>query len=239
MRKALPLIACATLLCCQYATAEDGLLNKLLRITGISATPSQQKAPSEEIEAGGEIWINNVKAGTLQRLGHENGFRSPIFASNDETVLAVKGEALWRLPLQTGTASKTRQVDGLTKVVGIDREDSDKILVLIKRGSTTAPALLSLATGAITELSYGANSPNDRKLLNHLKGWERVYGDIIVYPKAQTRESVTGTVEWQDVFLKRDDAAPVNVSRCDGAANCGQPSLSGDGTKVVFIRANL
>ena len=238
MRKALALIACAALLFCQYVTAEDGLLNKLLRITGISATPSQQKAPSEEIEAGGEIWISNLKAGTLQKLGHENGFRSPIFGPNDDAVLTVKGGALWRLSLQTGAASKIYQVAGLTKVVGIDRQDSDKALVLIKRGSTTAPALLSLVTGAITEISYDANLPNDRKLLNHLKGWERVYGDITVYPKAQTRESVTGTVEWQDVFLKRDDAPPVNVSRCDGA-NCGQPSLSGDGTKVVFIRTNL
>src|SRR5205809_270065 len=68
MRKALLLVACATLLLCQRVTAEEGLLNKLLRITGISATPSQQKAPGEEIEAGGEIWISNVKAGTLERL---------------------------------------------------------------------------------------------------------------------------------------------------------------------------
>ena len=238
MRKALSLVACVTLLLCQSARGEDGLLNKLLRITGISATPSQQKAPNEEIEAGGEIWISNVKAGTLHRLGHENGFRSPVFGPNDEAVLAVKGGALWRVSLQTDDASKMHQVAGLTKLVGIDRKDSDKILVLIKRNLTTAPALLLLGTGAITEISYDANSASDRKLLNHLKGWERVYGDTMVYPRAQTRESVTGTVEWQDVFLKRDDATPINVSRCDGA-NCGQPSLSGDGTKVVFIRTNL
>jgi len=235
MRKTLSLVACGTLLLCPYVTA-DGLLNKLLRITGISATPSQQKAPGEE--ATGEIWISNVETGTRQKLGHENGFRSPIFGPKDEAVLAVKGGALWRVSLQTGAASKIHQIAGLTKLVGIDRHDSDKILVLIKADSTTEPALLSLATGAIAQISYDANSPNDRKLLNHLKGWERVYGDTMVYPRAQTRESVTGTVEWQDVFLKKDDAAPVNVSRCDGA-NCGQPSLSGDETKVVFIRTNL
>ena len=68
--------------------------------------------------------------------------------------------------------------------------------------------------------------------------WERVYGDTMVYPKAQRHEGVSGTVEWHEIFLKRDDTAPVNVSRCDGS-NCGQPSLSGDGTKVVFIRTNL
>ena len=239
MRRPLFVVACAALLLCQHVTGQqDGLLNKLLRITGISATPSQQKAPSEEIEAAGEIWISNVKTGTLQRLGHEDGFRSPIFGPNDETVLAVKGETLWQLSLQTSTASKMHQVAGLAKVVGTDRQDSDKILVLIKRNSSTAPALLSLATGVITKISYDANSRNDRKLLNHLKGWERVYGDTMVYPRTHTRETVSGTSEWQDVFLKKDDTAPVNVSHCDGA-NCGQPSLSGDGTKVVFIRTNL
>jgi hypothetical protein len=237
MRIALPLVASVTVLLCQQVTAE-GLLNKLLRITGISATPSQQKAPSEEMEAGGEIWISNVKAGTLQKVSQENGFRSPIFGPNDEAVLAVKDGFIWQVSLQTGAASKLHEVAGLTKVVGINRDDANKILVLIKRGPTTAPSLLSLTTGAIAEISYDANSPNDRKLLNHLKGWERVYGDTMVYPRAQTRESVTGTVEWQDVFLKKDDAAPVNVSRCEGA-NCGQPSLSGDGSKVVFIRTNL
>ena len=237
MRIALPLVASVTVLLCQQVTAE-GLLNKLLRITGISATPSQQKAPSEEMEAGGEIWISNVKAGTLQKLSQENGFRSPIFGPNDEAVLAVKDGFIWQVSPQTGAASKLHEVAGLTKVVGINRDDANKILVLIKRGPTTAPSLLSLTTGAIAEISYDANSPNDRKLLNHLKGWERVYGNTMVYPRAQTRESVTGTVEWQDVFLKKDDAAPVNVSRCEGA-NCGQPSLSGDGSKVVFIRTNL
>ena len=123
-------------------------------------------------------------------------------------------------------------------MVGIDRHDSDKILVLIKRGSTMTRWVLSLATGAISEISYDADSPEDRKLLNHLKGWERVYGDTMVYSKAQMHEGVSGTVEWQEVFFRRDDTAPINVSGCDGA-NCGQPSLSGDGTKVVFIRTNL
>ena len=79
-------------------------------------------------------------------------------------------DVLWQVSLQTGAASKLHEVAGLTKVVGIDRDDADKILVLIKRGPTTAPSLLSLATGAITKISYDANSPNDRKLLNHLKG---------------------------------------------------------------------
>lgn len=238
MKKTLLFFACVTLLSYPPPASAESLWKKLLRITGISATPSQQKAPGDEMEAGGEIWIAQVKSGTLRKLSDASGFRSPIFAPNDRAVLALKEGALWQLSLETGAARKLRPSAGLTKLIGIDRDDSDKVLVLIEHGSTTGPAFFSLASGAISEISYDANSPDDRKLLRHLKGWERVYGETKVYPQAQTRDGVAGTVEWQDVFLKKDDGPPVNISRCDGTS-CGQPSLSSDGEKVVFIRAKL
>lgn len=235
MMKTLLSIACLTILSCQPAVAES-LLKKLLRITGISATPSQQKAPGEEMEAGGAIWIADLRTQKVRQLSRASGFRSPIFAPNDQAVLAVKESTLWRLPLDDGPAGKVHQVVGLAKLIGADRDDADRILVLLERDSTALPALLSLKTGTITELAYDAQSSDDRKLLSHLKGWERVYGETRVYPKTQRRESIAGTVEWQDVFLKKGDDAPVNISRCEGD-NCGQPSLSSDGTKAVFVRA--
>lgn len=236
MKKAILLLACVALLSYPPPASAESLWKKLLRVTGISATPSQQKAPDDEMEAGGEIWIAQVTRGTSRKLSDASGFRSPIFAPNDRAVLALKEGTLWQLSLETGAARKLRPSPGLTKLIGIDRDDSDKILVLMEHGPTGGLAFFSLADGAITGISYDANSSDDRKLLRHLKEWERVYGETKVYPQAQTRDGVAGTVEWQDVFLKRDDAAPVNVSRCDGA-NCGQPSLSSDGEKVVFIRA--
>jgi len=120
-------------------------------------------------------------------------------------------------------------------VIGSDRDDPDKILVLRDENGKAVPALLSLGNGKLTDIPYDAQSSEDRSLLNHLKGWERDYGNVAVYPRGQRRESVVDPVEWQDVFFKKNDAEPVNVSRCDGD-NCGQPSLSGDGAKVVFVR---
>jgi len=38
-----------------------------------------------------------------------------------------------------------------------------------------------------------------------------------------------------NVFLHVDNQQAVDISRCDGA-NCGQPSLSGDGRWMVFVR---
>ena len=235
MTKTLLQIACAALLFCQPARAET-FLQKILRITGVSATPSQQKGPGEEIEGGGEIWLANVKTGSLRKLSASAGFRSPIFTADDRAVMAIKGETVWRLSLAGGPAQKLHDVAGLTKLVGPDRDDPDKILLMIERADTPVVALLSIASGKTTEIPYDPKLSEDRKLLSHLKGWERVYGDTKIYAQAQTREGLAGTVEWYDVFLKKGDAEPVNVSRCDGA-NCGQPSLSGDGTQAVFVRS--
>ena len=237
MTKTLLQIACAALLFCQPARAET-FLQKILRTTGISATPSQQRALGEEMEGGGEIRLADVKTGSLQKLSASAGFRSPIFTADDRAVLAVKDGKLWRISLAGGPAQKLHDVAGLTKLVGLDRDDPDKILVIIERARVPVVALLSIASGKTTEIRTMPKLSEDRKLLSHLKGWERVYGDTKIYPQAQTREGLAGTVEWHDVFLKKGDAEPFNVSRCDGA-NCGQPSLSGDETKVVFIHTNL
>ena len=230
MTRTLLQIACAALLFCQPARAET-FLEKILRITGVSATPSQQKAPGENMEAGGEIWLANVKTGAVRKFSASGGFRSPIFTADNRAVLAIKDGALWRLSLAGGAAEKLHEVTGLTKLVGLDRDDPDKILVMIERAGTPVVALLSIASGKTTEIPYDPKLSQDRKLLSHLKGWERVYGDTKIYVKAQTREGLAGTVEWYDVFLKKGDAEPVNVSRCEGA-NCGQPSLSGE---VLFL----
>jgi len=235
MTRTLLQITCAALLLCEPAHAETFLM-KILRIAGVSATPSQQKGPGEEMEAGGEIWLANVKMGAPRKLSSEAGFRSPVFTPDGQAVLAIKDSALWRVPLSGVLPQKLRDVTGITKLVGSDRDDPDKILVIIERAQASTVALLSIATGTTTEIAYDPKSSEDRKLLSHLKGWVRVYGDMQIYQKTQSREGRAGMVEWNDVFLKKGDAAPADLSHGDGT-NCGQPSLSPDRTEVVFIRA--
>jgi hypothetical protein len=230
------LIFCPAIAICQPA-APESLLKKILRITGISATPSQQKAPGEEMPSGGMIWISDPKAGTRQSVRNDAGFRSPIFAPNDSTIIALRTGWLWRINAETGKGDKIYHLSTVTKLIGKNRDDPDKILVLQEENGKESPAFLSLTSGALTLIPYDAQSSEDRSLLNHLKGWERDYGGVAVFPREQQREGIVGPVEWQDVFFKKDDTEPVNVSRCDGD-NCGQPSLSADGTKVVYIRVS-
>ena len=228
------LIACFTIAVSSPAQAES-LGQKILRITGVSATPSQQKAPREEMGAGGAIWVSDPKAGTRRKVRNDTGFHSPIFAPNDSTIVALRDGWLWRIDVESGKGNKVHHLSEVTKLIGRDRDDPYKILVLRDENGKAVPALLSLGSGTLTDIPYDAQSSEDRSLLNHLKGWERDYGNVAVYPRGQRRERVVDPVEWQDVFFKKDDAEPVNVSRCDGD-NCGQPSLSADGAKVVFVR---
>lgn len=186
--------------------------------------------------AGGEIWLADIKTNSVRKLSNDSGFHSPIFSDGDRAILAIKNGALFRLSLADGASEELHPVANLIKLVGTDRDDFDKILVLLERTHTPRVALLSLATGTITEVTYDSNSADDRKLVQHLKGWEHVYGETKIFCQAQTRESPAGAIEWNDVFLKRGDASPINISRCEGDI-CGQPALSHDGSKVVFVRA--
>jgi hypothetical protein len=69
-----------------------------------------------------------------------------------------------------------------------------------------------------------------------IRGQERDYGTTTLYLKTESKQGLSRTAEWTDVWLRRGDAGPVNVSRCDGV-NCGQPALSPDGRRVAFVKA--
>ena len=234
MTKPLLQITCAALLLSQPVHAEN-FLQKILRITGVSATPSQQKAAGDELEAPGEIWLANTTGGSARKLSDGSGFRSPIFTPDNLAVLATNGDTLWRIPVDGGAPRKLHEIKGLTKLVGFDSSDPDKMLALIETDQTPQAALLSISTGKTTTIPHDSKSPEDRKLLNHLKGWERVYGGTKLYVQSKTREGRAGTVELNEVFLKKGEAAPINVSRNESASSV-QPSLSPNGKSVVFIR---
>lgn len=72
-------------------------------------------------------------------------------------------------------------------------------------------------------------------MLGQLKGWERVYGDVRVYPEQRTKKAMGRTVTWTDVFLQKGNDVPLNLSNDDGI-NCGQPSLSQNRNFVAYVK---
>jgi hypothetical protein len=96
--------------------------------------------------------------------------------------------------------------------------------------------MVLIRTGTLTRIPYNPASNDDRIMLAHLAGWDRVYGNTRVYTENNEKEGVGGTaIEFTDVYLKRGSDPPVNLTRGTGISS-SQPSLSSDGQHVVFIR---
>lgn len=205
---------------------------KVLDFLGISATPGAQRG-EVETEFSGDIWLAELDTGARSRLTQEGGYRSPVFMPSDKGILALKGDDLEFIPLSGGEPEKRATLAGVMKLVGFHQQDKDKLLVLFKGNSGTAVGILSLKDGKVSPVPYGNK---DISILNHLRGWERVYDKTVLQVRIEYAPGTGQSQEWTDVYIKRGADSPQNISRCKGT-NCGQPSLSSDGNKVAYIKA--
>lgn len=103
-----------------------------------------------------------------------------------------------------GEGKKLYSIDSIIKLVGSGSEDPGKVLILLRgeAGSHPRVALLTVSTGAITVVPYDPASDQDLQMVENLQGWSRTYDDQHVYVKRQSKQALSGTVEWSDVFLK-------------------------------------
>jgi len=212
----------------------DSLFDLIMRVFGISATPSQMRG--ERDVTAGKVWIADLEGGAFTSLTTDSGYRWPVYERNGQAVVALKGDSLLRIPVTKGKVEVQHKIPGVEKLVGFDREDSDKLLVVLNKD--TAPlAFLSLKTGNLTPLPYDSRSSDYRRLLSHIKGEERVYGTVRVYVKAESKQGMEGEVVWDEVYLQQGESEPRKVSNGDGV-DCNQPSLSPDGKAVVYIKVS-
>jgi hypothetical protein len=212
----------------------ESFLSVVLRVLGVSHDPSSLKGPGDEVVTG-QLWIADLNSKSTRKLTSSGGYRSPVFVPGSSDVVALKGHDIVRVKASDGSESVLLPASSITKLVGFRDDDPDALLVLVGDGQLR-PGMLSLKSGSIEVLPYDAASSRDREMLAHLAGWERDYGDKNVYVKRQSKETVSGTVEWSDVFLKTGDQEPVDISQCEGI-DCGQPSLSSAGNSIVFVRS--
>jgi Tol biopolymer transport system component len=206
-----------------------------LRFSGISANPNTLKA-GNDVESG-QVWVADLASGTQRKLTSGTGYRSPVYYADTTAVLALQGDNLMRIAILGNGQEKLYSIPGLTKLIGSSLDDRSEVLVLQHDAhGHVIPAQLSVTTGATAALPYDPQSPRDRQMLEHLLDWQRAYGDTILYVKRESVETLSGTVDVSNVFLKTAGHDPQNVSHCE-TANCGQPSLSSDGKHVLFIKA--
>jgi hypothetical protein len=225
------------LLSAQSQKKTESLWAKLLRITGVSSTPASLR--SEDHVTGGEIWWVPLTGQSVpRRLTHGGRYYSPVFEAQGQSVLALNNGDLFRIRLSSGVPVKMYKLASVTKLVGLSRDDSDQLLVIGEDIQQHAPfvALVSIGSGKLTVIPHNPQSNDDRVMLAHLAGWERVYGDTRLYTEKNEKEGIGGTtLSFTDVYLKSGNNAPVNLTQGNRVSS-SQPSLSADGHKVVFIR---
>lgn len=214
----------------------DTLLDKLLSVAGLTAAPAQLRGSGDDVEAG-NIWLANLDRRTATALTSDGGYRSPVFSPADGSVYALKGDTIVRLTPDTGNAVVVQKLPGALKLAGFDGKNNDEIVVLLESVAARSPlGVVSLKSGRVTPLPYNANSEDQRRMIAQIRGQHRVYKETSVYTKTESKRGLSRQIEWTDVYLRRGDAEPQNVSSCDGVS-CGQPTLSPDGRRVAFIKA--
>jgi hypothetical protein len=212
----------------------DSLMETLLRVAGLTVAPAQLRGPGDKVEPG-SIWIANLDRQTVGSVTPDGGYHSPVFSPADGSLLALKGDFVVHVPAGGGSPVPIQRIAGAVKLVGFDGRNPADIVVLFE--SDRAPlAVVSLRTGKVAPLPYNAASPEQQRMLTQIRGQERVYGTTRLYVKAESRQGLSRAIEWTDVYLRRGDSPPSNVSGCDGVS-CGQPALSPDGRRVAFVKA--
>ena len=82
---------------------KESLVQKLLRIAGLTAAPSQMRAPGDP--QPGDIWIVSVQEGARRALTSDGGYRSPIFSPDNAFVYAIRDDVVLRIPVAGGAAT--------------------------------------------------------------------------------------------------------------------------------------
>jgi len=217
---------------------QTSFIERVLKFLGISASPGTLKGPGDEITSG-QLWLADLQAKTTRQLTSSEGYRSPIFLAGNRDVLALRGLEVVRYPSAGGDGKSLYSVNGILKLVGACSEDPTIVLILLRAhaaGGHPRIGELAVSTGNVKLLPYDPASGEDLQMVEGLAGWSRTYGERHIYVQKQSKKTLSGTVEWHDVFLQVDSEPPVDVSLCDGV-NCGQPSLSVDGHWLVFVRS--
>lgn len=211
----------------------ETLLERLLRISGLSAAPGQLR---DGETAPGSIWVCEIGGAAPVRWTSSGGFRSPVFAASDGSVFALADQTLVRVPAARVAPLALQPLRGVAKLVGFDIGAPDELIMLMDDGAAPLAAL-SLVTGKLVTLPYDRRAPEQDLLLSQIRAQDRGRGDLRVLVRKQQRQGLSRTIEWTDIMVQQGPGEPRNLSRCDGI-NCSQPGLSPDGARVVFVKAD-
>ena len=223
----------------QSQRPKESFWQRVLRLTGISAMPSTKGLPGEA--AGGDLWVATADGASRLRLTRDGGYQSPIFDAEGGAVLALREGKLVRVSTAGFLDPEPLfAVPGVVRLVGVDREAPGQVVVLTRTAEgATDVGLLDLADRQVHSLGTGAKPAEVdefdevKDAVAKLAHWDRTWQ--VGEPPRGVSLTVRAAGRGSDVLCQEGGAAAVDVSRCAGD-RCGQPALSADGRKVVFVR---
>jgi hypothetical protein len=143
---------------------------KLLKFLGISDSPSTLKGPGDEVTSG-ELWLVDLDSKSTRPLTSGGGYRSPVFMSGTDDVLALQGTDVVRIPSRGGEGKRLYSVNAIVKLVGAESDDPERVLILLRDGADAHPRVgfLTVSTGAVTVLPYDLASNQDLQMVENLQ----------------------------------------------------------------------
>ena len=181
--------------------AKESLLAKLLRIAGLTAAPSQLRAPGDELGPG-NIWLADLDTQTARALTTDGGYRLPVFSPVDNGIYALKGDTIVRVSAD-GASTVAVKAPGAIKLVGFDAQNPDDSWCRDAPAGQPPMAVASLKSKTMSPLPYDPKSADERGALAQVRAQDRVYGNATVYTKTESKQGMSRKLESTDVYLQR------------------------------------
>lgn len=227
------LLAAGSLIVATAFAAEESWIARLLRVTGLTASPSRMRGSVND-DISGDVWLVDVDGKHPKALTSGGRFRSPVFSPDGASLFLLRNDALLKIPVGGGKPSQVLVVPAATKIIGFQRDNADEILMLVDN-ATVPIGVVSLSRKAYRPLAFDGTLDGAEDLLAQIRGETRTYGRVRLLVRSQRRRATGGIIEWTDIYVQRDEGAPQQVSSCNGK-QCRQPALSSDGASVAFIQ---
>lgn len=175
--------------------------------------------------AKGAVWTYRLSTGERRRVTKGDDFSWPVLAPGKDYGFALRGTQLVRFGMNDGQVAVI--ADNLKgRLIAVTA--AGEVLALLDEGELGRLATIS-PSGTMNRLPAAKNR-EDRRRMAALASESRAYSGGIVLDLRRASGSQTGF----DVFLVKDGSA-ADLTSC-GDARCGQPSLSPDRDRLLYVR---
>jgi hypothetical protein len=174
----------------------------------------------------GAVWEFDVQSHTRVRVGSGTAFAWPVQGLDSQAVLALREGQVVEISLPDGRETKLGPKTAWRKLIGVAPDNT--ILGLIQDSDGARPALLS-RSGELSVLPPGTTA-EERSRVSLLLQEDRPYSEDRRLVVARSERGGRGF----DVYYIAGHER-LNVSDCGDDA-CGQPSLSADQARVLYVR---